>query len=244
MTDETWLECETENLAVALAHDLRSPLTAMQVLVERLRSGAFGPVTAHQVAQLAVVQASLLGMTNLTSDVLDLARDGRNLIGPSPIPFSLHAVWEQVRGVVLPIAVERRLTLRFAAAVPDVCLGHPAALQRLWLNLVSNALRYTAAGAVTVSVEHATDESLRFVVDDTGRGLPPEVVELLSSTENALGVARPITQTTGLGLRLCQRLLAHFGSSLHAEPREAGGTRMSFTVPWTVLAELPSAVSR
>lgn len=231
-----------DGLAVALAHDLRSPLTSMQILVERLRSGAFGPLSASQAAQLAVIQASLLGMTTLTCDVLDLARDGRNLIGPDPIPFSLHNVWEQVRGVVLPIAVERRLSLRFAAAVPDRCLGHPAALQRLWLNLVTNALRNTPVGSVTVTIDPSGDDSLRFAVTDTGRGLPADVVAMLAATATDSTSPR-ITHTTGLGLRLCQRLLGHLDGALEAEAMHGGGTCMSFVLPWAVPAELPSAVS-
>lgn len=203
---------------VSVTHDLRSPLSAMLVLVERLRTGQAGPVTPQQEELLGMLYAAAFGASSLVRDALDLARGGTGVYTcGTPAPFSLAATWRAVRALVHPIAEERRLTLRWSGPASDVRVGHEATVQRVLLNLVTNALKYTERGAVTVTVtELAELGHVRFEVADSGTGLR--------------AVEHPLSPSTGLGLVMCQHLLALCGSHLELVATGPTGTRLAFTL--------------
>jgi signal transduction histidine kinase len=223
-------------LLVGVTHDLRSPLTSILLLVERLRTGGAGPVTPQQERQLGLVYSAAFGMASLADDVMELATGGTRLIGAAPVPFAISAVLRAVRELVQPIAEEKGLVLRCSAPPQDVRLGHPAALHRVLLNLVTNALKFTHNGSVSVYADLLDGDAVRFRVDDTGRGLPDAVHAQLAMqsglAESPMSVGdsgRPFS-SSGLGVAFCQRLLAGMDSRLCASAREPVGTRMEFTV--------------
>lgn len=217
-------------LLVGVTHDIRSPLTSILLLVDRMRTGAAGPVTPQQERQLGLVYSAAFGMASLADDVMELATGGSRLIGEAPVSFSISAVLRTVRELVQPIAEEKGLVLRCSAPLQDVRVGHPAALHRVLLNLVTNALKFTHNGSVTVYAELLDGDDVRFRVEDTGRGLPTAVQEQLAAPAAPLvGNDRPFS-SSGLGIAFCQRLLTSMGSELCASAREPVGTRIEFTV--------------
>ena len=212
----------SHDLLIAVTHDLRSPLSSMLVLLERLRAGGSGPVTPLQEQQLGLLYAATFGMASLANDALDMAagRQPALTAGP-PVTFSLRDVWDAIQSLVRPIAEEKGLVLRFAGPPADRRLGHPAALHRILLNLVTNALKCTDAGSVTVSVRAVSDEELRFEVQDTGTGLPPALRARLVQTPPG---SHAMPSSGGLGLAMCQQLLAAMDSTLVLLPPGAATT--------------------
>lgn len=214
---------EALDLLVRVTHDLRSPLGAMLVLIERLRTGQAGPVTPQQEELLATCYAAALGACTLAHDALTLARAGTRAPGSgAPSTFSLAVSWRAVQALVRPIAEERRLVLRWSGPANDTRLGHADLLQRVLLNLVTNALKYTERGMVTVTVTDVTSGLVRFEVADTGVGLPPAVRHALQANDVPAGAT--------LGLGMCQRLLASAGSRLELVSTGPTGTRLTFTL--------------
>lgn len=219
-------------LLVGITHDLRSPLSSMLVLIERMRAGHAGPLTPLQEKQLGLLYSATFGVVSLTNDALDVARGAARDYGSVPTTvFSVTEVWRAVRGLVQPIAEEKRLMLRFSGPAHDRRIGHPAVLHRVLLNLVTNALKFTASGSVTVTAEELDDRSVRFLVTDTGDGLPLGLSNQLraSSEPTAATVA-----SSGLGLAMCQQMLHAVGSRLDdfSSPERTGAS-LGFVVPCT-----------
>ena len=234
-------------LLVEVAHDMRSPLGSIQFLVERMRRGQTGPVSPMQERHLDLVYSAAFGLSALTSDVMELAQGGARLVGAAVVPFSIGEVLRAVRDVVQPIAEEKKLTLRFSGPPGDLRLGHPAALHRVLLNLVTNALKFTNAGSVTVQADAITPTAVRFHVVDTGRGMPASVTARLvpdfgahrqaASRSQSEREADTVFSSAGLGLAICQKLVAAMGSRLTILSAHHGGSQLEFTLD---LPALPS----
>lgn len=200
-------------LLVGITHDLRSPLSSMLMLIERLRTGQAGPVTPQQEKQLGLLYSAAFGVASLTNDALDVARGTAQDLDSAPtVPFSVSEVWKTVRALVHPIAEEKQLLLRWSGPAADRRVGHPGALHRVLLNLVTNALKFTTSGSVTVTAEEMGDDVVRFVVADTGSGLPASVQAQLA--RNGQLASDPLVSSAGLGIAMCQQMLGVMGSTL------------------------------
>ena len=217
-------------LLVGITHDLRSPLSSMLVLIERLRAGHAGPLTPLQEKQLGLLYSAAFGMASLTSDALDFARGAAGDMGARPATtFSMGDMWSAVRSVVQPIAEEKHLLLRWSGVPHDCRLGHSDVLHRVLLNLVTNALKFTSSGSVTVSAEELDAYTVRFVVSDTGEGLPMTVRAQLHRA--GVSGALPSVSSSGLGIAMCQQMLAAVGSRLEDRSAErAHGTALGFVL--------------
>ena len=223
-------------LVVEIAHDMRSPLASILFLVETLRNGQSGPVTPVQDRQLGLVYSAAFGLSSLTSDVVELARGGERLLDTEPMPFSLLEIFNSVRDITQPIAEEKGLGVRLLPPEADWRVGCAAALQRVLLNLTTNALKYTSEGSVEVSGRQISRTSVEFSVTDTGRGIPADLMACLFETFRADRHRKAQRfSSAGLGLSICRKLVRRMGGHLEAESAPNAGTRIWFTL------ELPLA---
>ena len=209
-------------LLVGVTHDLRSPLSSILVLVEQLRGGQAGALTATQDRLLGLVQGAAFHMAALTNDTLDLARGAGGLVTAPPTAIRMPELLGSIRSLVLPIAEQRRLHLRLSAPPMGPRLGQQALVHRVLANLVTNALRYTEAGGVTISVRPIGATAVAFDVRDSGVGLPPALADWLA---HGSLVTPP---HAGVGLALCRRLLESVGSRLHHAPIHPFGSHFTF----------------
>lgn len=217
------------DLVVELAHDLRSPLTAILFLAETLQQGQGGPVTPEQSHQLGLIYSAALGLCATASDVLELARGGCRLVDRVRTPFSVGDMFASVRSMILPIAEERRLEVRLVPPLPEWRLGHERALSRVLLNLATNAVKFTDAGFVELSARPLDPGRLEFSVRDTGGGIDPEALRALYEPARFSTAAQHFSGT-GLGIAICRKLTHAMGSKLHLETRPQWGTRFYFEV--------------
>jgi signal transduction histidine kinase len=223
-------------LVVEVAHDMRSPLGSILFLAERLRKAQSGPVNAIQERQLGLVYSAAFGLSSLASDVIELARGGDRLVDRKPVPFSVAELMQAVRDIVLPIAEEKGLEIRLAFPESDSRLGFPAALNRVLLNLTTNALKFTASGSVEVTARQLRRNQIEFSVQDTGRGIPATVMTtLFDSFRERQKPGEFAFSSAGLGLSICQKLVAAMGGVLKVETSPEKGTRFHFVL------ELPLA---
>jgi signal transduction histidine kinase len=227
---------EALSLLVEVAHDMRSPLGSILFLVDRVRSGQSGTLSDAAVRQLGLVYSAAFGLSAMASDVMELARGSGRLVGDAPVPFALADVLRAVHDLLRPVAEEKGLTLVVDTVPRDARLGHPAALQRVLLNLATNACKFTEQGEVRVRVAYEAGDVVRFAVEDTGRGVPPEVAARLFETfspRRGSGVASGGTSfsSAGLGLAISRKLVAAMGGELSLQTRPGGGTIFAFDVP-------------
>ena len=205
-------------LIVDVAHDMRSPLGSILFLAEQIRRGHSGEVTPVQERQLGLIYGAALGLSTLASDVIDLARGGEKLVQQSPLPFSIPSVFRQVQDIVRPMAEERGLALRFEAGVADPRIGHGRAIQRVLLNLVTNAVKFTSTGEVAIIATSTSPTRVRFEVRDTGRGIPEAVLgTLFDAFRRRLKPGQYVFSSAGLGLSICQNLVRAMDGELVVE---------------------------
>jgi signal transduction histidine kinase len=217
------------DMVVEVAHDLRSPLASILFLAETLRNGQSGSINPIQERQLGLVYSAAFGLSALASDVIELVRGGERLMDQHPTPFSLSETLQSVRDIVLPIAEEKGLAVRITPPDTDLRIGHPVALNRVLLNLTTNALKFTSEGYVEVSCRAITKTRLEFSVRDTGRGIPVEVLPtLFDAFRRRVRPGQFTFSSAGLGLSICRKLVMRMGGEMQVETAPGYGTRFHF----------------
>jgi len=218
-------------LLVEVAHDFRSPLTAILFLSESIQMGQAGPVTEAQHQQLGTIYSAALGLLSWASDLIELAQGGDQLADKDRVEFSLQQIFTSVIDVARPMADEKGLAIRLATSGEDIRVGYPVALSRVLLNLATNALKFTSSGYVELQAEATAANRVRFSVTDTGAGLEPDVLQKLFDPFRTHSARKTTTLSgTGLGLTICQRLVNAMGSKLEAHSVVGEGTRFSFEI--------------
>jgi signal transduction histidine kinase len=224
------------NLAVEIAHDLRSPLTSILFLSETVRRGQSGEINDLQHRQLGLIYAAALGMVSLASNLIELSQGDDRLLEQHPAPFSVTESLDSICDIARPIAEEKKLALRVLPPSVDHRIGFSAALSRVLLNLLTNALQNTEDGFVEIAIRPKGVNVLEFSVRDTGVGLSEEARQaLFDPFRRVRKGSRYGFSGSGLGLAICRRLLKAMRSELHYETAAGWGTRFYFDL------ELPPA---
>ena len=218
-------------LLVEVAHDLRSPLTSIIFLADTLRSARTRARDSVEERQLKLIYRAAFELSSLANDLTELAQGGEQLLEREPVPFAIGSVLASVRDIVQPIAEEKGLEVRLTFPHADRRLGHPAALGRVVLNLVTNALRCTEHGFVEATAHMLSPTRVEFAVRDTGPGVPEEVAESLFKPfdPRKVGGTRGFS-SSGLGLSICRRLVTAMGGDLRVRSAHDRGSCFYFAL--------------
>ncbi|HTK28409.1 MAG TPA: ATP-binding protein [Vicinamibacterales bacterium] len=218
---------------MSMSHELRTPLNAIIGFTGTMLMQLSGPLTEQQERHLKLVQASGRHLLAIISDVLDVARieAGSLTLGREPVD-----VGDSVFRVCKELAVlAQEKGLRLDADVPPgavVIDGDATALRQVLSNLVGNAIKFTPAGSVAVSVRSESGgrrPRVRITITDTGIGIDPADFPRLFTKFERLPNGRAVADGgTGLGLYLSRLLVEHLGGRIHVDSELGHGTR--FTV--------------
>jgi two-component system sensor histidine kinase/response regulator len=218
-----------------VSHEIRTPMNAILGMTELTLETS---LTEHQRQYLATVKAAADHLLSLINDILDFAKIEAGRLELDPADFSLGSVLGSTLRALAVRAHKKGLELvcQQRPGVPDALVGDAGRLRQVLINLVGNAIKFTACGEVLVVVEDAGERlpegevCLRFAVTDTGIGIPPEKQakvfrafeqEDTSTTRNYGG--------TGLGLTIGARLVGLLGGSIGVESEPGRGSTFSFT---------------
>ncbi|PYO92427.1 MAG: hypothetical protein DMD62_13280 [Gemmatimonadetes bacterium] len=216
---------------IEFVHDMRSPLNSLLLLADRLQQGWSGPLTPLQIRQLRLIYAAAHALNTVTTNALQMTRERDLLEEPEARAFSVTKLLSEVQDVVRTLAAQKGLEVNFIRPNVDRRLGHPIELHRILLNLVTNALKFTRAGAISVSVVDRDATHVEFAVQDTGPGIHSSAQETLFQPFRRSSGARGATfSSTGLGLAITQRLVSALGGQLEYETAVDKGTRFFFTL--------------
>ena len=222
---------DAQQLVVEMAHDMRSPLGSILILAERLRYGSAGGLTPIHERQLGLVYSAAFGLSALAGDVIELARGGTTLMEQAPMPFLVSDVLQSIMDILRPMAEEKRLIVRCVGPEADLRVGYQAALNRVLLNLATNAIKFTNVGSVDVICRQIDRNRIEFSVKDTGRGIPPHVMSHLFEAFRQRQITGDYAfSSAGLGLSICKKLIAAMGGELGVETELEKGTRFHFVL--------------
>jgi signal transduction histidine kinase len=222
---------DAQQLVVEMAHDMRSPLGSILILAERLRSGGGGAMTPIAERQIGLVYSAAFGLSAMASDVIELARGGTTLVDQPALPFSVSDLLQGILDILRPMAEEKNIAMVCTGPAADVRVGYQAALNRVLLNLTTNALKFTNAGSVEVFCKQLDRTRIEFSVKDTGRGIPSHVLTNLFEAFRQRQIPGDYAfSSAGLGLSICKKLVAAMGGELQVETELEKGTRFSFVL--------------
>jgi signal transduction histidine kinase len=217
---------------VAIAHDIRSPLCSILLLVDALRRAEKVSPNPIRERQLGLIYGAAFGLSTTVSNLIGAAR-GDGLVQGQPMPFSVGETMHSVSAIVQPMCEEKGIPLGIEFPENDARIGHGSAIQQSLLNLASNALRYTDAGSVAMGCTEVSADRVEFWVEDTGPGIPDEVLERLCYGFPPEGVKLRFS-SAGLGLAIVRTLVEAMGSTLQVDTGSEG-TRFSFVLSLPVM---------
>ena len=226
------------DLVIEVAHDLRTPLTSILFLAENLHAGLSGALTPLQQHQIGLIYAAAFELASLANNLTELPHGGEQLLERQPVAFSIASVLQSVHDIVRPIAEDRGVELRVRHTVSDRRFGHPAALGRVLLNLLTNALAWTSTGFVETSATAGSAGQVLFSVRDTGEGIPPDLLaKLFEVSYTRHKTPRRGFASSGLGLAICQRLVSSMGGELKVRSAPDDGSQFYFELHLPIAAE-------
>jgi signal transduction histidine kinase/AmiR/NasT family two-component response regulator len=235
------LQCETQALALSaqtsdrakteflaiMSHEIRTPLNGVLGMAQIM---AAGELSAEQSRHLGIITASGQSLLGVINAILDISKIEAGKIEIIPAPFHLDALVDAMGQLYGGLARERGLAFTLDVA-PDVMgwrMGDCGRLRQVLSNLISNAIKFTEAGAVGVTVK-GDATTLIFSVKDSGVGIPEAQRDLVFSKFSQLdGSSTRRAGGTGLGLAICKDLVGLMGGKIDFSSPAGGGTEFTF----------------
>ncbi len=212
-----------------VAHEFRSPLAIFKGVMDNLADGLYGPLTADQAEPVATCQKEINRLTRLVSDLLDVAQMEAGKLRMREEDVVLQEALQSVVKFFDPLIKERNLQLSLELpATPLHITGDRDRLKQVFINLVSNAVKYTERGRISVRMAHA-DGAVQVIVEDTGRGIPPGDLERIFDKFERVGAQSE--PGSGLGLPIARDIVTLHQGQLWAESQPGQGSRFIVQLP-------------
>jgi signal transduction histidine kinase len=215
-----------------VSHELRTPLSSIVNLARILLARIDGQLTPEQERQIALVQRSAENLTEMVSDLLDIAKIEAGKVDLRPDGFSVEELFASLRGMFRPLATSEQVALVFEDAAPPITLHtDEQRIAQVLRNFISNALKFTTSGEVRIAAR-LEDAVVRFTVTDTGIGISPaDQQRIFEEFAQVDGPIQRRVRGTGLGLPLARKLAAMLGGGVEVESELGVGSRFSLIVP-------------
>ncbi len=215
-----------------MSHEIRTPMNAIIGFTKVvLRTD----LSAKQKEYLDAIKLSGDALIVLINDILDLAKVDSGKMAFEKIPFKLSVSIAAMLHLFETKIQEKNLQLftQYDKKIPDVLVGDPVRLHQIILNLVSNAVKFTSDGSITVSIRllSKTDDevSIEFAVKDTGIGIAENKLEnIFDNFQQASSGTSRLYGGTGLGLAIVKQLVEPQGGSIRVESKIGKGSTFSF----------------
>ncbi len=217
-----------------MSHEIRTPMNAIIGFTKVLLKTELAD---KQKEYLSAIKVSGEALTVLINDILDLAKVDSGKMTFEQIPFKMEASISAMLHLFETKIQEKNLELIkiYDKNIPETLIGDPARLNQVILNLVSNAVKFTSEGIITVSVNILRDNeeyvTIEFAISDTGIGIPEENLENIFEVfkQASSGTSR-LYGGTGLGLAIVKQLVEPQGGIINVKSKLGEGTTFSFTL--------------
>jgi two-component system sensor histidine kinase/response regulator len=217
-----------------MSHEIRTPLNGVIGALELLRATA---LSAAQTGYAQIAKTSADTLLAQLNDILDFSKIEAGKLELSPTDFSLRKLIDHTADVIGPRLRKKNLTflVNIDPATPPYLYGDADRLRQILLNLLGNAVKFTAAGTISVNVDvidrGSDNATLKIAVADTGVGIPADRLDRLFHSFSQVDASTTRRYGgTGLGLAIAQQLVRLMGGSIGVTSVEGEGTTFYFTV--------------
>ncbi|GLQ30428.1 ATP-binding protein [Litoribrevibacter albus] len=213
-----------------MSHEIRTPMNAIIGFVDVVLEH---DLTETQRKHLSTVRQSAKDLHNLLNEILDVAKMEEGKLELEQLPFSVRNVVSHVMKTLHFKATDKGLQMieRISDGVPEYFLGDSLRLNQVLMNLIGNAIKFTEMGSIMVAVDVLETGELRFLVRDTGIGIPKDKVDhIFDSFSQADASTNRKYGGTGLGTTISKQLVELMGGKIWVESQEGVGSSFYFTV--------------
>lgn len=219
-----------------MSHELRTPLNSILLLSRLLSDNDEKNLTDDQVEYATVIQSSGNGLLGLIDEILDLSKIEAGKMDLEYETVSITDITEDLRSLFNPVAKQKGLqfNIEISLETPPVIESDKMRLEQILKNLISNALKFTSKGSVTLSVSHANGSASMIVFDvkDTGIGISPDKQHLIfEAFQQADGSTKRKYGGTGLGLSISRELVKLLGGEISVTSKSDEGSVFTITIP-------------
>ncbi len=217
-----------------MSHELRTPLNSSLILAKLLSDNSQGNLNEEQVRFAQTIYSAGNDLLNLINDILDISKVEAGKLELNPEELRLQQVMEGLRRTFEPLAQQKNLafSLVMAPGLPDTIFTDCQRLEQILKNLLSNALKFTDQGSVTLRVEPGANGQLRFAVTDTGIGIRADQhAAIFGAFQQADGTTSRKYGGTGLGLSISRDLAVLLGGAIALDSTVGQGSTFALTLP-------------
>lgn len=219
-----------------VTHELRTPLNSIVSLARLMLGHTDGPLNPEQEKQVNFILRSAQNLTEMVNDLLDLAKIEAGKASVTNTTFTVQSLFAGLRGMFRPLATNPDVRLNFELPEQSTELfTDEGKLSQILRNFISNALKFTEQGTITISATLLDERRIRFSVADTGVGIPPEHHALVMQEWGQAPVAArtkgPRAKGSGLGLPLSRSLAELLSGSLGFTSEPGTGSTFHVTLP-------------
>ena len=230
------LLAQKDQLLQIVSHELRTPLTTIREGVSQVAAGLLGPATPEQQKFLAIALNGIDRLARIINDLLDVAKIDAGRLELVREPVDLVGIARQEARLSEPRARAKGLRLRTDVSTPELVISaDPDKLAQVFANLLANALKFTEAGEVVLTVEDRGDQ-VACAVRDTGRGIAPDDLHKVFQKFYQGGRKLPGgAKGTGLGLSIAKSIVELHGGKIAVTSALGVGSTFTFMLPKTLI---------
>lgn len=222
------------DFSAMIAHDLRSPLTAVLSAAAILRDGLVGAVNEEQKNWLGKIEAQSRNLVNLVNDFLDLSKIESGHIELVKESVDLDQLIRSSLDNYLPLSKDKKVSVRscVAPALSQI-KADPRRLDQVFSNLISNAIKFTPEGGeIEVGADRENGLGVKVWVRDNGVGIAPEEIgQIFEKYRQTTSGKESKHKGTGLGLVISKMIVEAHGGRIWVESEQGKGTTFTFTIP-------------
>lgn len=219
-----------------MSHELRTPLNSILLLSRLLSDNDEKNLTDDQVEYATVIQSSGNGLLGLIDEILDLSKIEAGKMDLEYETLSITDITDDLRSLFTPVARDKglELNIKIAPDVSPVIETDKMRLEQILKNLISNAMKFTSQGSVSLTIEknQVMPQMLSFIVKDTGIGIPLAKQQLIfEAFQQADGSTKRKYGGTGLGLSISRELIKLLGGEITVSSKANEGSEFTVVLP-------------